>query len=327
MARMSGPDPLSLLGILGVVLGQGGAGAQAAGALGQALAATRQFSYNRKLEMEADTLGVRYMAAAGYDPQAALSFLKILDQERTLNPVDIPPYLMTHPLSQDRVANVELVIRSLKPEQSRGKETDQIKKIQTILRLERHEADAAIAEQKKIVDRSPAEAMHLLGVAYYYKGMWPEARENLERARALNSQRPGIDRDLGRLYTRIGEFRLAHQAFERALSAEPKESLNHLFLGELFEQESNLPEAVSAYLRAHNLSPLSPEPSRRLGIVYGKMNRLGDAYSYLGRSDLLQDEDEKAIANFERALKVFGPSSPRGQIVKEELEAVRRRRR
>lgn len=327
MARMSGPDPLSLLGILGVVLSQGGAGAQAAGALGQALATTRQFSYNRKLEMEADTLGVRYMAAAGYDPQAALSFLKILDQERTLNPLDIPPYLMTHPLSQDRVANVELVIRSLKPEQSRGKETDQIKKIQTILRLERHEADAAIAEQKKIVDRSPAEAMHLLGVAYYYKGMWPEARENLERARALNSQRPGIDRDLGRLYTRIGEFRLAHQAFERALSAEPKESLNHLFLGELFEQEPNLPEAVSAYLRAHNLSPLSPEPSRRLGIVYGKMNRLGDAYLYLARSDLLQDEDEKAIANFERALKVFGSSSLRGQLVKEELAAVRGRRR
>ncbi|MGH7831706.1 MAG: M48 family metallopeptidase, partial [Candidatus Binatia bacterium] len=181
MARLSGTDPLSLLGMLGAMLSRGGAAAQAAGALGQALAATRQFSYNRKLEMEADTLGVKYMAEAGYDPRAALGFLRILDQERTLNPVDLPPYLMTHPLSQERVANVELVIRSMTPERSRAEEPDQIKRIQTILRLERHEENAVIAEQNKLLDTSPAEAMHLLGIAYSYKGVWPEARRNFER--------------------------------------------------------------------------------------------------------------------------------------------------
>lgn len=330
MARMSGPDPVSLLGLLGAMLAmRSGAGAQAAGAVGQALAATRQIAYTRQLEMEADTLGVRYMSQAGYDPRAAVSFLKILDQERILNPVDVPPYLMTHPLTQERVANVELVIRSLGQDRSTVEEGDPIKRIQTILRLERNEADAVIAEQKKLLGQPKpgSEATHLMGVAYYYKGMWSEARENLERAKVLNSKSPGIDGDLGRLYTRIGEFHFAHQAFGRAVSAEPEEPLNYLFLGELFEQESNLPEAVGAYLRAHNLSPLWAEPARRLGTVYGKMNRLGDAYYYLGRSDLLQDEDERAIGNFERALKVFGPSSPRGQIITEGIQAIKSRRR
>jgi predicted Zn-dependent protease len=329
MARLSGPDPLSLVALLGMVLGRGGAGAQAAGALSQALAATRQFSYNRQLEMEADTLGVRYMAEAGYDPKGALSFLKILDQERVLNPVDLPPYLMTHPLTQERVANAELVIRNLKRDKAATGGDDQIKRIQTILRLEGHEADTVIAEQKKLLNQPQAgsEAMHLLGITYSYKGMWSEAREQLERAKALNSKNPAIERDLGRLYTRIGELRLAQQAFERALGAEPEEPLNYLFLGELMEQESNFPEAVSAYLRAYNLSPLWPETSRRLGMVYGKMNRLGDAYYYLGRSDLLQDEDGRAVANFQRALKVFGPASPRGQIIKQEIEAIKARRR
>lgn len=131
---------------------------------------------------------------------------------------------------------------------------------------------------------------------------------------------------MGRLYTQIGEFRLAHDAFERSLSAEPKEPLNYLFLGELFEKESNFREAVSAYLRAHNLSPLWAEPPHRLGVVYGKMNRLADAYYYLGRSHLLLDEDEEAIANLERALKILGAASRRGAIVKEELEIIRARR-
>jgi beta-barrel assembly-enhancing protease len=329
MARMSGPDPLSLLGILGAVLARGGAGAQAAGAVGQAIAVQRQIGYTRQLEMEADTLGVRYMAEAGYDPQAAVNFLKTLDQERVLNPVDIPPYLMDHPLSQERVANVELLMRSLKPNRPPVEEADPIKKIQTLIRLERHEADAVIAEQKKSLSQSPknGEPAQLLGVAYSSKGMWPEARENFERARTLNPKGPGIDRDLGQLYTRIQEYRLAHEAFDRALSVEPKEPLNYLFLGDLCEQESNLSTALDAYLTAVNLAPLWSEPARRVGIVYGKMNRLGDAYYYLGRSDLLQDEDEKAIADFERALKALGPSSPRGQLIKEEIQAIKARKR
>ncbi|MGH7771347.1 MAG: M48 family metalloprotease [Candidatus Binatia bacterium] len=328
-ARISGPDPAALLVLLGVLLARGSSQAQAAGALGGALAATRQLSYNRQLEQEADTLGVKYMAEAGYDPRGALSFLKVIDQERILNPVEIPPYLMTHPLTQERIAGVETAIRTLRLERPKSEHPDPIKKIQTILRLERQDSDAVIAENERLLGQYPASAepVHLLGVAHHNKGRWPETRQNYERARALNPKSPGIDRDLGRLYTQIGEFRLAHEAFERSLSFEPKEPLNHLFLGELFEKESNLREAVSAYLRAHNLSPLWAEPPHRLGVVYGKMNRLGDAYHYLGRSHLLSDEDEKAITDLERALKILDPASPRGQVVKDELEAIRARRR
>ncbi|MBI4490790.1 MAG: M48 family metalloprotease [Deltaproteobacteria bacterium] len=329
IARISGPDPTSLLALLGVLLARSGSQAQAAGVLGQALAATRQLSYSRQLEQEADTLGVRYMAEAGYDPRAALSFLKIIDQERVLNPVDIPPYLMTHPLTQERIASVEAATRALTLGRPKEEHPDPIKKVQVILRLERHDSDAVISENERLLGQFPgsAEPMHLLGVAYHYKGRWPEAREHYERARVLNPKSPGIDRDLGRLYTQIGEFRLAHEAFERALSAEPEEPLNYLFLGELFERESSFREAVGAYLRAHNLSPLWAEPPHRLGVVYGKMNRLGDAYYYLGRSHLLLDEDEKAIPDLERALKIFGEGSPRGQVVKEEIEVIKARKR
>ena len=93
MARSSGLDAIALLGMVGAILlaskGSGG-GAQAAGMIGQGVSATRQIAYGRQLEMEADTLGVRYMSAAGYDPKGSLGFLKTMDQERALNPIDIP---------------------------------------------------------------------------------------------------------------------------------------------------------------------------------------------------------------------------------------------
>jgi TolA-binding protein len=64
-----------------------------------------------------------------------------------------------------------------------------------------------------------------------------------------------------------------------------------------------------------------------LGVVYGKLDRLGDAYYYLGRSLLLQDEDERAFAAFEKAAKIAGASSPRGQLIREELKSLRARRK
>lgn len=330
IARLSGFDPAGLLALLGAFLGRGGPQGSAAAVLGQALGVTRQLSFTRQLEQEADTLGVKYMAAAGYDPTAALDFLKIIDRERVLNPVDMPPYLMTHPLTQDRVAGVEAAIRSFRLDPGRlEQQTDPLKRVQVILRLERHDADAVITEYQTALNHNPAGAtpIHFLGLAYHYKGLLAQARQNYERARALDPKGAGIDRDLGRLYSQTGEFQLAHEAFERLLKAEPAEPLNYVLLGDLLEQQSRPQEAAAAYLRAQQLSPSWAVPPQRLSVVYGKMNRLGDAYYYLARSHLLVDEDERAIVDLERALKNTGEQSPRGQVIKAELEAIKARKR
>ena len=330
MARLSsGLDPISIVGMLAMILARGGAAAQAAGAVSQALAATRQFSYSRQLELEADTLGTRYMAQAGYDPRGVLSFMKTLDQERAISQTDIPAYLMTHPMTQDRIANVELIIRSLNAERPRSDGPDPLKRVQVMLRLERHDEAAVLGEYEKLSGQNAgnAEARHFIALAQQSQGKLAEARANYEKARTLDPSLPGIDRDLGRLYGQIGEFQLAHEAFKRAVHAQPQEAVNYLFLGELFERENNLREAAQAYLNASNLSPLSPVVFNRLGLAYGRMNRPGDGYYYLARSFLLQDDDAMAMANFERAIKILGPASPRGQMIKEELERLKARGR
>jgi beta-barrel assembly-enhancing protease len=332
MARQSGPDAISLLGLLGAFLlarTGSGSGGQAAGAVGQAIAATRQIAYSRQLEMEADTLGVRYMSAAGFDPKGSLGFLKTLDQERALNPIDFPAYMMTHPVTQERIANTELVIRSLGKTEIKVEQADLLKKIQVIIRIERRDSDAVLAEYDKLVRQNPenAESLHLLGVAQQLTGQLAQAKQNYEKARRLSLENPDLDRDMGRLYTQTGEFALALAAFNQALALEPKESLTYLYLGELYEKQDDLRAAAGAYLNALNLSPFWDKPPYRLSVVYGKLNRLGDAYYYHGRSLLLQDDDQRAVADFEKAIKVLGESSPRGQLIKEELAVLRARRR
>jgi beta-barrel assembly-enhancing protease len=330
MARQSGLDAISLLSLLGAfLLARTGSGAQAAGVVGQAIAATRQIAYSRQLEMEADTLGVRYMAAAGFDPKGSVGFLKILDQERALNPIDVPAYMMTHPITQERIANTELVIRSLGKNDIRDEGPDLLKKMQIIIRIERRDADAVLAEYDKLARQNPenAESLHLLGFAQQLTKQLPQAKQNYEKARRLNPNSPDLNRDAGRLYTQTGDFTMAHAAFNQALAAEPKEPLTYLYLGELYEKEGDLRAAAGAYLNAHNLSPLWDKPPYRLSVVYGKLDRLGDAYYYHGRSLLLQDDDQRALADFERALKILGPNSPRGQLISEEITVLRARRR
>lgn len=330
MARHSGPDAISLLSLVGMLLlARTGAGAQAAGAVGQAISATRQIAYSRQLEMEADTLGVRYMAAAGFDPAGSLGFLKTLDQERSLNPIDLPAYMLTHPVTHERVANVQLVIRSLGDVEPRADGPDQLKKIQTILRLERQEANQVIDEYEKLVaeDSRNPENLHLLALAQHHSGQLKLARENYEKARNSGQEDPGLHRDMGRLFTSTNDFQAARRLFDRAIAMEPREPLNYLYLGELLEKQNDLRSAAGAYLNAHQLAPLWDKPTARLGLIYAKLDRLGDAYYYRARTFLLQDDDERAMSEFQKAVKILGENSPRGQTISDELNIIRARRR
>ncbi len=331
MARSSGPDAISVLSLLSMVLlARSGGGAQAAGIVGQAVAATRQAAFSRQLEMEADTLGARYMAAAGFDPKGAIAFLKTLDQERALNPIDVPAYIMSHPVTQERVANAELVVKSLGATQTRPDDPETLKKVQTIVRMERTTGrEAVVREYEKVAQQNPQnpEALYLLGYTQQLQGQLPQARSNYEKSRQLRPNSPGLQRDLGRLYGQMGNFTAAREAFDRALALEPNEPLTYLYMGEMLEKSGDLRSAAGAYLNAQNMAPLWDRPPYQLGIVYGKLDRLGDGYYYLGRAHALQDEDEKAIGDFERAIKLIGPNSPRGQLIKEELNSVRNRKK
>jgi predicted Zn-dependent protease len=330
MARSSGPDAISVLSLLSMaLLARTASGAQAAAVVGQAVSATRQAAYSRQLEMEADTLGARYMSSAGFDPKGVIAFLKTLDQERALNPIDVPAYIMSHPITQERVANAELVVKSLGPTQPRIEPPETLKKVQIILRMERPGREAVVQEYEKLAQQSPqnAEARHLLGFAQLLQGRLPEAQRNLEAARQLRPNNAGLQRDLGNLYNQTGDFAASRAAFDRAIVLEPNEPLTFLYLGEMLEKSGDLRSAAGAYINAQNLAPLWERPPYRLGMVYGKLDRSGDGYYYLGRSYMLQDEDERAIADYERAIKIAGANSPRGQVIREELNILRARKR
>jgi predicted Zn-dependent protease len=88
-----------------------GAGRDGVGEVGQDATAYVQ-GYSREQELEADTLGIRYLARAGYDPAAMASFLAKLDAHARLeaqlmglpsDQADQMNIMATHPRTADRV--------------------------------------------------------------------------------------------------------------------------------------------------------------------------------------------------------------------------------
>ncbi|HEY0944509.1 MAG TPA: M48 family metalloprotease, partial [Opitutaceae bacterium] len=61
--------------------------------------------YSRLHETEADSIGLRFSAGAGYDPRAAAAFWrKMKDNNKGAKP---PAWLSTHPSDDARIANLE----------------------------------------------------------------------------------------------------------------------------------------------------------------------------------------------------------------------------
>lgn len=65
--------------------------------------------FGRSQELESDKLGLRYMAAAGYDPAALLDVMEVLRKATSGNKQ--PEFLSTHPYAENRIKQIREILR------------------------------------------------------------------------------------------------------------------------------------------------------------------------------------------------------------------------
>lgn len=92
-----------LIGAVGVASGDAGA-AQTAAVIGQLI----NMRYGRQDEIQSDTLGVCLMIAAGYNPNAMIEVMRVL--EAAGGGSGGPEWFSTHPSSGNRIAQIEQAI-------------------------------------------------------------------------------------------------------------------------------------------------------------------------------------------------------------------------
>jgi len=75
--------------------------------LGQTVAARDQMAFSRDAEREADRVGLQILAASGYDPHGMSKMFERLGQAGRLYDTNAPSYLRSHPLTTERIADVQ----------------------------------------------------------------------------------------------------------------------------------------------------------------------------------------------------------------------------
>lgn len=74
---------------------------------GQALSAQSQLNFSRDMEREADRIGFGVMTQAGFEAQGFVTMFDKLQQASRLNDNGAYPYLRTHPLTTERIADMQ----------------------------------------------------------------------------------------------------------------------------------------------------------------------------------------------------------------------------
>jgi beta-barrel assembly-enhancing protease len=149
MARMvDKQNQLQILSMAGLALSILAAAAnpevgQAGMIASQAAPLQAALSYSRDFEREADRVGFQILSSAGFDVHGMPTFFERLQRSARLNEDNAPAYLHTHPLTSDRIADMQN--RTLETRFRQVRDSVEFGLVRAKLRAEAGSPDKAVA--------------------------------------------------------------------------------------------------------------------------------------------------------------------------------------
>jgi predicted Zn-dependent protease len=289
----------------------------AVGAGAAALQTATQLEYRREFEQEADYLGTRYMRQAGYDPRGMLDFLRKMLDDQHGSPATATPYLLSHPLTDKRLTNLEGVLRTHQADgvPRRPRSLD-LERVQLLVRIRSVPAQEVVADYRRMAEAAPENAwlQYLLGVAYFEAGLFDSALAAFQRAHGTRI--PGVERDFGRTLFRLRQSEKALPLLRAAVEVDAADAVAWFDLARVLQDSGDDVEATRAYGRAVDLAPDFEAAHYSLGVLSGRAGREGDGYYHLGMAHYLRGELDQAYAQFQRAEPLAVGESPRAEDIR-----------
>lgn len=244
------PDIVAGLGGLAtaVATGQPGAAVTAQGAN-----VALKLRWTREVEAEADRQGVIYMTRAGFDAAEMARFFDRILAEKQRNPIDIPPYLYSHPDIEERAELVRAEAERLRRARPRPVGFDErFRAVQRRLAILRGMGRTRLPARPPEYDRVKSD---------FY----------LERAEAL---------------ARNGDKEEALAVLAEGQLLEPRDPRLFLRAGDILAAAGRDPEALVAYRHTVDLDSSNPLALYRAARAAVRVERPGLAIFYLDQARL-----------------------------------------
>lgn len=177
---------------------------QAAIAAGQAGAIQSQLGYTRAFEREADRAGLETLENAGFDVRGMPGFFERLQRATRMYENNAPAYLRTHPLTTERIADMENRAASMRYRQV--VDSPDFGYARAKLRANAGQPADAVKDMENQVAQAPGDAAGGYGLAraLFRAGRLDEAAKRLDAVRAKTPPSPW-------LVTLEAEIRLARK--------------------------------------------------------------------------------------------------------------------
>jgi predicted Zn-dependent protease len=266
--------------------------AQAAAAFGTASVIQTQLNFTREHEREADRVGVQILEQAGFDPHATVSFFERLQRATRIYEGGAPSYLRTHPLTFERIADVQNRVEHLPYRQVADSLAFQL--IRAKLRAETESPREAVAYfEESLAERkflSEMASRYGLAVGLLRANEHARARKELAAARKLAAQPSPIFDTLDcRLRTAAGEAAAAFACYREALKTYPNyRALTYDYADALLqsgqpETALKLVEArLQIYAEDYKLYLLQARSYAMLNKPLAQHRAQGEAYARMG---------------------------------------------
>ncbi len=318
-----------LIGAAASVAGRDSGAAMGAGLGGSTMAQRGVLAFTRGMEQSADQDAMQFLDRNAWSARGLLDLFHQLEGEEALYSDMQDPYVLTHPLTRDRVAFVQHHVDN-SPYTNAPLPAGWEAEFQMVrAKLRGFLTPSSVTLARVAAGDNSAPARYERAIALYRLGHTTEAVALLDGLLAEQRASPWLNEMKGQVLFEGGRVREAIPAFQEAARLAPGEPLIRQGLGRAMIESGDpalLTPAIEQLQTALRGERDDDFTWHQLGIAWGRLGNLGEANLALAEEALLQGDIKAAhgfAARAEQALPP-GPSRLRAQDI---VNAVKKENR
>lgn len=297
---------------------------------GQNTLARNFFSYTRANEQAADQSAITTLDKLGISANGMIKMFDMLKRNERRQFGSPDPYMLTHPLTNDRIEFVRNHVEKSKIPLDQYPKSYLISQQRIVAKLYGFIQTPERTLQKYPISDKSVPARIARAVAYY---RMPNIESSLNEINSLIAEAPKdpfFHELKGQILFENGRIKESLESYQKAVSLLPNSALLLADLGKV-EISQKTPgayqSAINHLKKSVSIDDSNPSAWRLLATAYGSVNDLPMSYLALAEEGLLQDDTETAIKMANLAIsgvKAGSPAQRRAEDVKNKAEDMKK---
>jgi len=311
--------------------------AMGAGPLSEALvtgsmaaSATLQLKFSRQDEEEADRLAYKWMRQIGRDPHEMLGMLGKMRRISRYRSGSIPPYLLTHPEPEKRLAYIEdriyldQALNDLPPRHDPFSFLRIKYRILTLTREPHELLDSLLRKAGEGEESEHLMARYGLAQVYLANRDYRKAEKELRQVKEKLPDKPLLDADLAIILFEAGKHAEALALIDKASQKAPEEAYIQFQRARILQQTGKTQEALAIYRKLVQSIPDYSRLHYRLGELEAALGNKNGGHYHLGVYFWQEGDVKNARFHLKETIRNTQPDDALRQKAEELLATMER---